>query len=46
MMVGDLQRLIEYPALGFTVEQEVPGDDREAYAELLEAGFTSRLAAR
>jgi hypothetical protein len=25
MMVGDLQRVIEYPALGFAVEQEVPG---------------------
>jgi uncharacterized SAM-binding protein YcdF (DUF218 family) len=43
MVVGDLQRVIEYPALGFAVEQEVPDDVRAAYERLIEAGFTSRL---
>jgi uncharacterized SAM-binding protein YcdF (DUF218 family) len=26
MVVGDLQRVIEYPKLGFAVEQDVPGE--------------------
>ncbi|MFH9662970.1 YdcF family protein [Streptomyces sp. NPDC017248] len=43
MLVGDLQRVIEYPKLGFAVEQDVPGDVREAYERLLRAGFDSRL---
>ncbi|MBD0745745.1 YdcF family protein [Streptomyces sp. CBMA152] len=43
MLVGDLQRLIEYPKLGFAVEQDVPGDVQGAYARLLRAGFDSRL---
>ncbi|WP_329028267.1 YdcF family protein [Streptomyces sp. NBC_00690] len=43
MLVGTLQRVIEYPQLGFTVEQPVPGPVMEAYERLREAGFTSRL---
>lgn len=43
MLVGDLQRVIEYPKLGFAVEQDVPGDVHEAYERLLRAGFDSRL---
>ncbi|MFW6692960.1 YdcF family protein [Streptomyces sp. MAR4 CNX-425] len=43
MLVGDLQRVIEYPKLGFAVEQEVPGDVHAAYERLLRAGFDSRL---
>lgn len=45
MLVGDLQRVIEYPGLGFAVEQQVPRDVREAYASLVRDGFTSRLIA-
>ncbi|MGW1976545.1 YdcF family protein [Streptomyces sp. NPDC001889] len=45
MLVGDLQRVIEYPQRGFAVEQHVPEDVREAYGDLVAAGFTSRLAA-
>ncbi|MGX1629091.1 YdcF family protein [Streptomyces albidoflavus] len=45
MLVGDLQRVVEYPKLGFAVEQEVPEDVRAAYDDLLTAGFTSRLIA-
>ncbi len=43
MLVGDLQRVIEYPMLGFAVEQDVPGDAHEAYERLLRSGFDSRL---
>ncbi|MGP3969595.1 YdcF family protein [Streptomyces sp. 6N223] len=43
MLVGDLQRVIEYPKLGFAVEQDVPGDVHDAYGRLLRAGFNSRL---
>jgi uncharacterized SAM-binding protein YcdF (DUF218 family) len=45
MLVGDLQRVIEYPALGFAVEQEVPKDVHAAYESLIRDGFTSRLIA-
>ncbi|WP_030806266.1 YdcF family protein [Streptomyces sp. NRRL F-2799] len=45
MLVGDLQRIIEYPKLGFAIEQDVPVDVRDAYESLVEAGFTSRLIA-
>ncbi|MEO3976878.1 YdcF family protein [Streptomyces sp. CAU 1734] len=45
MLVGDLQRVIEYPKLGFAAPQDVPADVQTAYAELVEAGFTSRLLA-
>lgn len=45
MLVGDLQRVIRYPALGFAIEQQVPEDVRDAYQRLIHAGFTSRLMA-
>ncbi|WP_328807558.1 YdcF family protein [Nonomuraea antri] len=43
MLVGDLQRVIEYPKLGYAVEQPVPGEVRDAYQALLRAGFDSRF---
>ncbi|MFE0101306.1 YdcF family protein [Streptomyces sp. NPDC059009] len=43
MLVGDLQRVIEYPKLGFAVEQDVPEDVHAAYERLLHSGFDSRL---
>ncbi|MEV6983398.1 YdcF family protein [Sphaerisporangium sp. NPDC051017] len=43
MLVGDLQRVIQYPALGFAVAQDVPEKVGAAYRRLLEAGFDSRL---
>ncbi|MFI6874946.1 YdcF family protein [Streptomyces sp. NPDC050400] len=43
MLVGDLQRVIEYPGLGFAIEQEVPKDVHAAYESLIRDGFTSRL---
>lgn len=43
MLVGDLQRIIEYPKLGFAIEQKVPAAILAAYERLLAAGFDSRL---
>ncbi|MEW2265544.1 YdcF family protein [Streptomyces sp. NPDC047868] len=45
MLVGDLQRVIEYPKLGFAIEQEVPEDVHAACESLIHDGFTSRLIA-
>ncbi|MFG3253244.1 YdcF family protein [Streptomyces sp. NPDC048172] len=45
MLVGDLQRVIEYPKLGFAIEQGVPGGVSDAYTSLVRDGFTSRLIA-
>jgi uncharacterized SAM-binding protein YcdF (DUF218 family) len=43
MLVGDLQRVIEYPKLGFAVTQDVPETVTAAYERLLAVGFDSRL---
>ncbi|CAL9612714.1 hypothetical protein SUDANB121_05685 [Nocardiopsis dassonvillei] len=43
MMVGDLQRVMEYPELGFAIEQEVPLQVQNAYESLVASGFDSRL---
>jgi hypothetical protein len=43
MLTGDLQRIIEYPARGFAIAQDVPADVMDAYRRLLAAGFDSRL---
>ena len=43
IMIGDLQRIREYPALGFQVEQYIPGDVWEAGQELIKLGFTKHL---
>lgn len=45
MLVGDLQRIIEYPEHGFAVEQDVPVAVESAYTRLIASGFTSRLLA-
>lgn len=42
-MVGDFQRILEYPKLGFMTEQEVPPEVIQAYEKLLRLGFTKRL---
>lgn len=42
-LVGDLQRVIEYPRMGFSVPQDVPSDVRAAYEQLVRSGFASRL---
>lgn len=43
MLVGDLQRIKEYPALGFQIEQEIPENVWLAYDALVEQGFTQQL---
>jgi uncharacterized SAM-binding protein YcdF (DUF218 family) len=43
IMVGDLQRIIEYPALGFQIAQEVPDDVMKSYFLLISEGFNKHL---
>ncbi len=43
IMVGDLQRILVYPKMGFQIPQTVPEEVLEAYKFLVNAGYTSRL---
>jgi len=43
MLVGDLQRVIEYPKRGFAIAQPVPETVQAAYRRLLQAGFDTRI---
>ena len=43
IMVGDLQRIREYPTRGFQIPQEIPDDVWQAYGELVKAGFDRHL---
>ncbi|GAA3010442.1 YdcF family protein [Actinokineospora diospyrosa] len=43
MLVGDLQRVIEYPKRGFAAPQDVPAEVQAAYERLIAASFDSRL---
>jgi uncharacterized SAM-binding protein YcdF (DUF218 family) len=43
IIVGDLQRIREYPAKGFQIPQEIPGDVWEAFEELVRAGYDRYL---
>lgn len=42
-LVGDIQRVKEYPKKGFQIEQEIPKDVLEAYEYLIGRGYTKRL---
>ncbi len=42
-MVGDFQRILDYPALGFASEQDVPAEALDAFHLLVAAGFGGRL---
>ncbi len=42
-MVGDLQRIKEYPKKGFQIEQDIPEKVWEAYEYLVDAGYTKNL---
>ena len=42
-MVGDVQRILEYPRRGFQSPQEMPAAVLAAYHELLARGFTKHL---
>lgn len=43
IMVGDLQRIIEYPKLGYMIEQNVPDEVVTAMQVLIEAGFDEHV---
>jgi uncharacterized SAM-binding protein YcdF (DUF218 family) len=43
MLVGDLQRIIEYPKFDFAIAQDVPDNVYKSYDRLLRAGYDSRL---
>lgn len=44
IMVGDMQRIREYPKLGFQIEQEIPISVWEAFEYLVSMGYNKRLA--
>ena len=43
LLVGDTQRLIEYPKKGYQTEQEIPDNVMQAYEALIGKGFTKHL---
>jgi len=43
IMVGDLQRIRVYPAMGFQIEQEIPAAVWAAYEELVALGYDTHL---
>ncbi|KYP13294.1 YdcF family protein [Flavihumibacter sp. CACIAM 22H1] len=43
IMVGDLQRIKEYPAKGFQIEQPIPAEVWEAYELLVSNGYDQHL---
>lgn len=43
VMVGDMQRIRDYPKLGFQIEQEIPENVWRAYEKLVELGFNNHL---
>ncbi len=43
VMVGDFQRILVYPQMGFQVTQEVPQDVMKAYEELVRLGYTRSM---
>jgi uncharacterized SAM-binding protein YcdF (DUF218 family) len=43
IMVGDLQRIREYPARGFQIPQDIPDDVWDAYEQLVRAGYDRHL---
>jgi uncharacterized SAM-binding protein YcdF (DUF218 family) len=43
VMVGDLQRIREYPKMGFQIEQVIPDSVWRAYEVLVAAGYTKHL---
>lgn len=43
VMVGDLQRIKEYPSKGFQIKQDVPKSVWQAWKELVAAGYNKHL---
>lgn len=46
VMVGDLERVREYPKLGYQIEQDIPDTVWRAYEELVKAGYDKHLLSR
>ena len=44
-IVGDFQRIVEYPKQGFQTEQEISRDTFQAYESLIDLGYTGHLLA-
>ncbi len=42
-MVGDIQRIIDYPKKGYQVEQHIPDEVRRAYHELISSGYDKHI---
>ncbi|MES3018118.1 MAG: YdcF family protein [Bacteroidota bacterium] len=43
IMIGDLQRIKEYPEKGYQIFQEIPDEIWEAFKRLVERGYTEHL---
>ena len=43
MLVGDTQRITEYPKLGYAIPQDIPPHVQAAFNRLVAVGYTSRL---
>ena len=43
VMIGDLQRIREYPKLGFQIEQNIPDEVWDAWELLVKNGYTKHL---
>lgn len=43
IMVGDLQRIKEYPQKGFQIFQEIPDNVWQAYKQLIDSGYNQHL---
>ena len=43
IMVGDLQRIRDYPAKGFQIEQSIPSEIHDAFDQLVALGYTGHL---
>jgi len=43
IMVGDLQRIRDYPKSGFQIPQEIPENVEQAFNELIELGYNRHL---
>lgn len=43
IMIGDLQRIKEYPKHGFQIEQDIPDDVWQTYEKLIKLGYNKHL---
>ena len=43
VMIGDFQRIKEYPKLGFQIEQEIPDNVWYSFQELVKLGYDKYL---